>query len=62
VFSRTGPRARSDRTVDGPADRGRQRDQDHLGVLAAHPQYPVSVLLAEIGDIRAGGFEDPQAE
>jgi hypothetical protein len=22
----------------------------------------VAVLLAEVGDVRAGGFEDPQAE
>jgi len=25
------------RPVDGPADRGRQRDQDDLGALPAHP-------------------------
>jgi hypothetical protein len=49
------------RPVDGPADRGRQRDQDHLGALAADPQHPVAVFLAEVGDVRAGGFEDPQA-
>jgi hypothetical protein len=33
-----------------------------LGALAAHAQHPVAVLLAEVGDVRAGGFEDPQAE
>ena len=55
-------RAVSDRTVDGPADRWRQRDQDDLGALAAHAQHPVAVLLAEAGDVRAGGLEDPQAE
>jgi hypothetical protein len=27
-----------------------------------HTQDPVAVLLAEIGDVRASGFEDPQAE
>jgi hypothetical protein len=48
--------------VDGPADRWRQRDQDDLGALAAHVQHPVAVLLAEVGDVRAGGLEDPQAE
>jgi len=48
--------------VDGPADRGWQRDLDHLAALAAHPQHPVAVLLSEVGDVRAGGFEDPQAE
>jgi hypothetical protein len=50
------------RPVDGPADRGRQRHQDDLGALAAHPQHPMAVFLGEIGDARAGGFEDPQAE
>jgi hypothetical protein len=48
--------------VDGPADCGWQRDQDDLGALAAHPQHPVAVLLAEVGDVRAGGLEDPQAQ
>src|SRR5690242_21697229 len=48
--------------VDGPAGRGRQRDQDGLGALAAYPQDPVAVLLAEVGGVGAGGFEDPQAE
>jgi hypothetical protein len=45
-----------------PADRGRQRDQDDLGTFAAYPQDPVAVFLAEIGDVRGGGFEDPQAQ
>ncbi len=40
----------------------RQRDQDDLGALAADPQDPVAMLLAEVGDVRAGGLEDPQAE
>ena len=48
--------------VDGPSDGGRQRDQDNLGAFAAHAQHPVAVLLAKIGDIRAGRFEDPQAQ
>jgi hypothetical protein len=55
-------RAGSDCPVDGPADRGWQRDQDDLGALAAYPQHPVAVFLAEIGDVRGGGLEDPQAE
>jgi hypothetical protein len=38
------------RPVDGPADRGRQRDQDDLGALAAHSQDPVTVL--EPADLR----------
>jgi hypothetical protein len=48
------------RLVDGPADRGRQWNQDDLGALATHAQYPVAVFFAEVGDVGAGGFEDPQ--
>ena len=51
-----------DRPVDGPAGCWRQRYQDDLGAFAAYPQHPVAVCLAEVGDVRAGGFEDPQAE
>ena len=54
----TGP----DRAVDGPANGRRQRDKNNLGALTAHAQDPVAVLLAEVGDIRAGGLEDPQAQ
>ena len=46
-------------SVDGPAHGWRQRDQDHLGALAADPQHPVLVLVAEVG---GGGLEDPQAQ
>ncbi len=48
--------------VDGPADGGRQRDQDDLGALAAHAQHPVAVLFVQVGDVGAGGLEDPQAQ
>jgi len=48
--------------VDGPADGGRKRDQDDLGPFAAHAQDPVAVFFAEVADVSAGGFEDPQAE
>jgi hypothetical protein len=48
--------------IDSPADSRWQRDQDNLGALTAHTQHPVTVLFAEIGDIRADSFEDPQAE
>ena len=41
---------------------GGSGDQDDLGALAAHPQHPVAVLLAKVGDVRAGSFEDPQAQ
>ena len=55
-------RTRSDRSVDGPADGRRQRDQDNLGALAAHAQHSVAVFLAEVGDVCSGGLEDPQAQ
>jgi hypothetical protein len=48
--------------VDGAPDGERQRDQDDLGAFAAYAQHPVAVLFAEVGDVRAGGLEDPQAE
>ena len=53
---------RPDCPVNGPPNCWRQRDQDHLGALAAHAEYPVTVFLAEIGYVRAGSFEDPQAQ
>jgi hypothetical protein len=53
---------RSDGPVNGPPGCWWQRDQDHLGALAAHPEYPVAVFLAEIGYVCAGSFEDPQAQ
>ena len=55
-------RAGADRLVDGPAGGWWQRDQDDLGAFPADAQHPVAVLFAKVGDVRAGGFEDPQAE
>jgi hypothetical protein len=54
-------RSAADGAVDSLPDRRGQRDQDHLAALAADSQHPVTVLFAEITDICAGGFEDPQA-
>ncbi len=54
--------ASADRPVNGPPGRWRQRDQDNLGAFAGHAQYPVAVFFAEVRDIRAGGFEDPQSQ
>jgi hypothetical protein len=51
-----------DGVLDRPSDRRRQRDQDRLVALAADPQNPVAVLLAEIAEVRAAGLEDPQPE
>jgi hypothetical protein len=62
VSSRIGPRfPGAGCPVDGLAGRGRRRDQDDRGALAAHAQRPVAVLRAEVADVRAGGFEDPAA-
>src|SRR5690242_10450886 len=48
--------------VDGPAHSWWQWDQDDLGALAAPAQHPVTVFFTQVGDVRPGGFEDPQAE
>ena len=50
------------RPVDRPAYGRWQWDQDHLGAFTAHSQHPITVLLAYVGDVGSGGFEDPQAE
>jgi len=48
--------------VGGPVDRPghcrRQRNQDDLATLAPHAQHSVAVLLAQVGDVGAAGFED----
>jgi hypothetical protein len=38
---------------------------EHVGValaVAAHAQHLVTVFFAEVGDVGADGFEDPQAQ
>ena len=52
----------ADGVVDGPSDCWWQRDQDHLAAFAADSLYPMTVFLAEVTRVRAGGFEDPQAQ
>ena len=54
--------AARDGTVDGTPDRWRQGHQDNLAAFAADPQDPVAMFFAEIAQVRAGGFEDPQAQ
>jgi hypothetical protein len=49
-------------TVDCPADRWREGDEDDFGAFSAHAQNPVTVLFAQVGDVRAGGLENPQAQ
>ena len=50
----------------GPLDRAghrrRQWGEHHLPALAAHFQDAVSVLLAQVLDVRATRLEDPQPE
>src|SRR6266508_2997213 len=52
--------------VDGAVDRSGhrwwQRDEHDLAALAAHAQYPVAVLFAQIADAGPARFEDPQPE
>ena len=63
LLGSTGPGvAAADGAVDGPGDCRGQRDQDDLAAFAADPQYPVAVFFAQVADIGAGGFEDPQAQ
>jgi hypothetical protein len=52
----------ADRAIDGPPDGWRQRDQGDLGAFAAYAQHLVTAFFAQIADVRAGGFEDPQTE
>jgi len=51
-----------DRRVEGSSDGGRERDEDGLAAFAEDPDDAVAVFLAEVGDVQAGGFEDPQSE
>jgi hypothetical protein len=48
--------------LDRAGHRWRQGDQDGLAALAADLQHTMAVLLAEVGDVRAAGFEDPRTE
>ena len=50
----------ADGLVEGSADRGWEWDEDGLAAFAEDTHDAVAVFLAEVGDIQAGGFEDPQ--
>jgi hypothetical protein len=52
----------SDGAVDRPPDGRRQRHEHDLAALAAYPEHPVAVLLAEIFDIGTRGLEDPKSK
>jgi len=49
-------------SVDRPGHCRRERNEDDLASLASDPQNPVAVFLAEVADVGAAGFEDPQPE
>jgi hypothetical protein len=49
----------ADRLVKSSSDRGWQRDEDGLAAFAEDPDDAVAVLFSEVGDVQAGGFEDP---
>ena len=62
-LSRIGPAAAvADGGVEGAADGGREGDEDGLAAFAGDAEDAVAVFLAEVADVQAGGFEDPQAE
>jgi hypothetical protein len=53
--------ALADGQVDGPGGARRQRDRDDLAALAGDGQRPVPALQAQVLDVGAGRFGDPQA-
>ena len=61
-LSRIGPLARSAvaRSMARPTAGG--SGTKTTLVPLPHPQDPVAVFLAQVGDVGAGGFEDPQAQ
>ena len=54
--------APGDSPVEGTADGGWQRYLHDPVALAVDFEDAVAVFFAEVGDLGAGGFEDPQAE
>jgi hypothetical protein len=48
-----------DSSLQSSADGGRQGDEYDLVALAAYAQHAVTVFLAEVLDVAAGGLEDP---
>ncbi|HSP39588.1 MAG TPA: hypothetical protein VLR26_17760 [Frankiaceae bacterium] len=54
------------RPVDGAGDGGRQRDRDRdrddLVALVADSEDAVAMFVAEVVQVRAGGFEHSKAE
>ena len=54
VFSRIARGSEAYRPVYGPATAGGSGTKTNLMPLPRHLQHPVAVLLAEVGDVRAG--------
>ncbi len=46
------------RAVQRPGHRWREWDEDDLASFAPDAEDSVAVFLAEVGDVRAAGFED----
>jgi hypothetical protein len=49
-------------SIDGAADRWRQRNEDDLATLAADPENAVTMLFSEVVNVGADGLEDPRPE
>jgi hypothetical protein len=49
----------SDGSLDRPHYRRRERDEHDPAALADNSQDAVAVFLAEVGDVRPAGLEDP---
>jgi hypothetical protein len=49
----------TDRSFDSPGHGRRKRNQHNATALADHPQDPVAMLLAQVGDVRPDRLEDP---
>ena len=50
----------ADRLVEGSADRRWEWNEDGLAAFAEDPEDAVAMFFTEVGDVQAGGFEDPQ--
>jgi len=51
-----------DCSIDRPGHGWWQRNEHDFAAFAADPQDSVAVLLAQVADTRAAGFEDAQPE
>jgi hypothetical protein len=49
----------TDRLIESSADGRRQWDEDGLAAFAEDPEDAMAVFLTKVGNVQAGGFEDP---